>query len=180
MSCPAAPAVLVTLATLVPAATTLLLADPATTACNCAKLTASVLFVPAATLVILLPPALMPVVVTLGPPLMVRPSLLMVMLPVVTVFTAKSWAVFTVYVSLPSAPVVELTTMLLPSVTLVFEALAAAFNCATFTASVATVPAATPVIWRVSVPSALPTDTAALVAFQVGLVSAEALPVFGS
>ena len=112
MSCPAAPAVLVTLATLVPAATTLLLADPATTACNCAKLTASLAFLPSATLVMTLLPALMPVVVTLGPPVMVRPLSLMVVLPVVTlVRPANSLASLTVRVFV----VLSATTPMLPS-----------------------------------------------------------------
>ena len=42
-----------------------------------------------------------------------------------------------------------------------------AFSCATFTASVSSVPAATPVIWRVIPFSTSPTDTAAAVDFQV-------------
>ena len=51
---------------------------------NCATFTASVSFVPAATPVIALLPALIPDWVTEGPPVMVNPSLLMVVLPVVT------------------------------------------------------------------------------------------------
>ena len=42
-----------------------------------------------------------------------------------------------------------------------------AFNCATFTASVSSVPAATLIIWRVSPVVELPTDTAPFLAFQV-------------
>ena len=50
------------------------------TSFNCLKLTASPSAAPAATLVIFLSPALMPVVVTDGPPVMVRPFLLIVTL----------------------------------------------------------------------------------------------------
>ena len=46
------------------------------------------------------------------------------------------------------------------------------FNWATFTASVSCVPAATPVIWRVSPLATSPTDTAAMVDFHVPVVSA--------
>ena len=42
-----------------------------------------------------------------------------------------------------------------------------AFNCATLTASVSSVPAATLIIWRVSPRVELPTDTAPFLAFQV-------------
>ncbi|MNN97834.1 hypothetical protein D3C81_2170760 [compost metagenome] len=47
-------------------------------------MTASVPAVPLATLVILLPAALIPVVVTLGPPVMARPLLSSLELPVIT------------------------------------------------------------------------------------------------
>ena len=51
---------------------------------NCETFTASVSLVPASTPVILLPAALIPALVTLGPPSIVKPSLLMVVSPAFT------------------------------------------------------------------------------------------------
>ena len=161
----------------------------ATAAFSCCKLTASVLSVPAATPVIFLPPALMPPVVTEGPPLMVRPLLFSVVgfvpvpkatLPSVPKFNELDR--FTL-ISCPSAAVVML---LLPPITLNVwfasltlpdpevpfmvkaespTASARALNCATFTASVGAVPAATPVICLVTA-LPFPTAIAACVDFQ--------------
>ena len=57
---------------------------------NCETFTASLSSVPAATLVILLPAASIPFLVTLGPPLTVKPSLLMVVSPALTLSTLRS------------------------------------------------------------------------------------------
>ena len=60
------------------------------TSFNCEKFTASLSSVPASTLVILLPAASIPDLVTLGPPLTVKPSLLIVVSPAFTLFTLRS------------------------------------------------------------------------------------------
>ena len=60
------------------------------TSFNCETFTASVSSVPAATLLILLPAASIPDLVTLGPPLIVKPSLLMVVSPALTLSTLRS------------------------------------------------------------------------------------------
>ena len=85
---------------------------------------------------------------------------------------AFSFAVFSASAAavLPSAPFRFLP--MLDASTLAFMP-SSFFSCATLTASVSFVPAATPLIWRVTVPSALPMDTAALVACQVEVVSVE-------
>ncbi|GAA5632783.1 hypothetical protein Acal02_03441 [Acinetobacter calcoaceticus] len=68
---------------------------------NWSLLTASVPSVPSATLVILLPPASMPSLVTLGPPAMVIPSVFITVSPAVTLSTFRSR--FRLYLmSLPS------------------------------------------------------------------------------
>ena len=77
---------------------------------NCETLTASVSSVPAATPVILLPAALIPALVTLGPPSIVKPSLLMVVSPALTLSTLISLANLISNLSLPFA-----TTPMLPS-----------------------------------------------------------------
>ena len=64
---------------------------------------------------------------------------------------------------LPSAPFRFLP--MLDALTLAFMP-SSFFSCATLTASVSFVPAATPLSWRVTVPSAVPMDTAPVVAFQ--------------
>ena len=60
------------------------------TSFNCETFTASVSSVPAATPVIFLSPALIPDLVTLGPPLIVKPSLLIVVSPAFTLSTLRS------------------------------------------------------------------------------------------
>ena len=60
------------------------------TSFNCETFTASVSSVPAATPVIFLSPALIPDLVTLGPPSIVKPSLLMVVSPAFTLLTLMS------------------------------------------------------------------------------------------
>ena len=60
------------------------------TSFNCETFTASLSSVPASTPVIFLSPALMPDLVTLGPPLTVKPSLLMVVSPALTLSTLRS------------------------------------------------------------------------------------------
>ena len=77
---------------------------------NCETFTASVSLVPAATPVILLPAALIPALVTLGPPSIVKPSLLMVVSPAFTLSTLISFANLISNLSLPFA-----TTPMLPS-----------------------------------------------------------------
>jgi hypothetical protein len=57
---------------------------PATVVVSWSMFTASVPATPGATLVIFVPPALMPVLVTLGPPTIVKPLLSIFVLPVVT------------------------------------------------------------------------------------------------
>ena len=61
------------------------------TSFNCEKFTASLSSAPASTPVIFLSPALMPDLVTLGPPLTVKPSLLIVVSPALTLFTLRSF-----------------------------------------------------------------------------------------
>ena len=70
--------------------------------------------VPASTLVILLPAASIPFLVTLGPPLTVKPSLLIVVSPAFTLSTLISLANLISNLSVPSA-----TTPMLPSERLV-------------------------------------------------------------
>ena len=57
------------------------------TSFNCETFTASLSSVPASTLVILLPAASIPFLVTLGPPVTVKPSLLIVVSPAFTLST---------------------------------------------------------------------------------------------
>ena len=80
------------------------------TSFNCETFTASVSSVPALTPVIFLSPALMPDLVTLGPPLTVKPSLLIVVSPAFTLSTLISLANLMANLSVPSA-----TTPMLPS-----------------------------------------------------------------
>ena len=84
---------------------------------NCETLTASVSSVPAATPVILLPAALIPFLVILGPLAIVKPSLLMVVSPAFTLSTLISFANLISNLSLPFA-----TTPMLPSESLVASA----------------------------------------------------------
>ena len=79
-------------------------------------LTASVSAVPVATLVICLPPTSMPVVVTDGPPVMVRPVLLTVVFPTVTLPSAPRLIFFaSLTVSTPFLPLCSETTPILLS-----------------------------------------------------------------
>ena len=134
-------------------------------------MTASVGAVPLATLVMLLFPALIPSFVTLGPSLILKPSVFKTVSPTVTLPAALtlvtlivllklnvtlSFVGFLVITILPSAlfksTVSPGSTLLLlvPLLTVKFQPLlaifATSFNCETFTASVSAVPAATPVI----------------------------------
>ena len=84
------------------------------TSFNCEKFTASLSSVPASTLVILLPAASMPDLVTLGPPTIFKPSVLMVVSPAFTLSTLISLANLISNLSVPSA-----TTPMLPSESLV-------------------------------------------------------------
>ena len=97
-----------------------------------------------------------------------EPSSSLVTVPVpMAVAQASLFFVLSVSVAavVPSAPYCRLAPIL--------EALMLASFWATLTASVSFVPAATPLIWRVTLPSAVPMDTAALVAFQVAVPSVE-------
>ncbi|MCY1504373.1 hypothetical protein D9M68_385400 [compost metagenome] len=73
---------------------------------------------------------------------------------------------------------------LLPAASLTFQPAVARsatpLSCATFTASLLAVPAATPVIWRVLPVAASPTLTAPRVLFHIAPVSVEASFVKGS
>ena len=72
--------------------------------CSCPPLIASLLFaaiVPSATLVIFLLPASIPALVTLGPPVMVKPLVFSLLSPAVTLLTVKSF--FKPTVTVPSA-----------------------------------------------------------------------------
>ena len=60
--------------------------------------------------------------------------------------------------------------MINPRLSLVSYFVFTVFSCATLTASVSCVPAATPVIWRVIPLETSPTETAAAVAFQVPII----------
>ena len=79
------------------------------TSFNCETFTASVSSVPAATLLILLPAASIPDLVTLGPPAIFKPSVLMVVSPAFTLSTLISLANLISNLSAPSA-----TTPMLP------------------------------------------------------------------
>ena len=151
---------------------------------------------PSATLVILLPPLFRPVLVKLtgfAPPIgviVIPVPFNTVLLPaasvVVTVVNATSsfvamltWlAVWVTLIFFPASTVTVSPFWILSSVTVppnspslavAAKVKPAAFNWATFTASVSCVPAATLVIWRVTVVP-LPTETAAWLAFQVEVV----------
>ena len=85
------------------------------TSFNCETFTASVSSVPASTLVILLPAASIPTLVTLGPPAIFKPSLLMVVSPAFTLSTVIS--LFNLTVTLSSvASVVMLSSPLIATV----------------------------------------------------------------
>ena len=107
MLSPLGPVVLSTFVFL-PATTSVLAA--LTALFNCETLTASVSAVPASTPVIFLLPALIPSLVTLGPPAIFKPSLLMVVSPAFTLSTLMSFANLISNLSVPSA-----TTPMLPS-----------------------------------------------------------------
>ena len=178
---------------------------------------------PLATLLITLPPALMPAVVMLTGSGAVPPTgvaactvtpapLMVVVLPAASVVTTLVNVGFsfmlTVTVVLPAASCstrVNRLSLLVASVVLpatianslpnlcvtglappaatgalaltlipLSATLATAFNCATFTASASLLPAATPVICRVTVPSEVPTDTEPKVDVQAPPVGATA------
>ena len=113
-----------------------------------------------------------------------------VILPKLTEFiSSKSFFTDTLYSAPPAAFVPAVTVVLSPATTVVcFLASAstslifssAFLSCATFTASLSSVPAATDVIWRVTLFATSPTDTAELVAFHAAPVSVEAAPVLTS
>ena len=125
---------------------------------------------PSATLLILLPAASIPDLVTLGPPVIVKPSLLMVVSPAVTLpvaltlvtlivsFNLKVTLLFSLVIWILSLALLKSTVasgaifdLFSPLFTDRFQPLLAisftSFNCETFTASVSSVPAATPVIF---------------------------------
>ena len=79
--------------------------------CNCSTVTASVPASPFSTLVIFLPPASIPLAVTLGPPEMARPVLVTVVLPTVKPVAFKEAAV---PIARPSVFSVALPTVTLP------------------------------------------------------------------
>ena len=124
---------------------------------------------PSATWLILLPAASIPDLVTLGPPVIFKPSLLMVVSPAVTLPVALTFVTLIVSFNLkvtllPSLVIWILSLALLkstvasgaildlflPVFTDRFQPLLAisftSFNCETFTASSSSVPAATPMI----------------------------------
>jgi len=152
-------------------------------------------------------PASIPLVVKLGPPAMVRPSLLTSVSPVFTLPSAPRLtfsASFTTRppVSSASTPILAVVRSLVapPVILRVWPSLRVAipvspvkvrprsmtleippFNCATFTASLSLVPAARLIIWRLPPLAPLPTETAPDLAplwvFVIAIASAKLTPV---
>ncbi len=147
---------------------------------SCATFTASVSATPIATFVIRLSPASIPVASIIGPPVIVKPSVVKELFPTLTPFfnVTVSASLNTILFSLLSplllalsirifSSVDEKSTLLPPVIGVAFPALTEsfhspatnsfiAFSCATFTASVSAVPAATPIICRVIILPPLP------------------------
>ncbi len=156
---------------------------------NCEKLTASFAPVPSDTPVIFLPPASIPEMIIFGPPVITKPVASRVLLPAVTLLTAISLdrSNFTLlslspFVTVRFALPAEKSTALSMITVLVslpptdsfqppfLTTLSKSFNCTTFTASVSSLPAATPVICRVMPVLLLPTLTAPCLLFHCASV----------
>ena len=176
---------------LVPSETVVL--DAAVCLFNCLILTASISASPSATSWICCPPTLTLFWLNSNPAVpcpIVRPLALIMVSPKVALVKCKSWfkPIFTLVPSLVTVKLVSsglkstvspgLTVVVPPWAVVRFQPLLAVsvaesallltcFNCATLTASVSSLPAATCVIWRVIFFSVSPTETAPCVDIQV-------------